>query len=46
MQPHPEQDDGSKTAGRGGLLIVGAVVLVIVTVVVLHLTGVVGPHSH
>lgn len=46
MQPHPENDESSETTGRGVLLMAGAVVLVIVVVIVLHLTGVVGPHSH
>jgi hypothetical protein len=46
MQPHPEKDESSETTGRGGLLIAGAVVLVIVALIVLHLTGVIGPHSH
>ena len=48
MQNHPAQDDEPKPQmpTRRRALIVAGVVALIVLVVVLHLTGAIGPNTH
>jgi len=49
LPSHPDADDstdastGGARTSRGGWIVVGAIIAVVVIVVLLHLTGVVGP---
>ncbi len=47
MQSHPEHnDDPQADRGKGGLWIAVAIATVVMIIVVLHLTGVIGPGAH
>jgi hypothetical protein len=52
LPSHPDADDSTDTPGRGastnwgGRIVVGVIITVVVVVLLLHLTGVVGPGAH
>ena len=52
LPSHPEADDApdvpaeGPTASRGARILVGAVIAVVAVVILLHLTGVVGPGAN
>jgi hypothetical protein len=52
LPSHPDADDstdapdGDARTSWGGRIVVGAIIAVVVAVILLHLTGVVGPGAH
>jgi hypothetical protein len=52
LPSHPDADDSTDAPDRGarpswaGRIVVGAIIAVVVVVLLLHLTGVVGPGAH
>ena len=52
LPSHPDADDsvdspdGDRRPSWGGRIVVGAIIALVVVVLLLHLTGVVGPGAH